>query len=205
MPDGVRGYLVLAGTAYLIGSIPFALIVTAIFKRADLRGLGSGNLSVYNTLFNVGKIPALIVVIGNCAAAYSALALTRTLFPSDPFAVLITLIAITVGSMWQLFAGFKGSRGSTTAGWSLLFANPLLWLAMLALWVAIVLVRRRTTTATHILHFSAPAMFWLVGQSWPYAAAGAALGAFLQLKVKFSKDDTVSLGLFRRIGVNVHR
>ena len=201
----LRGYLLLAGAAYLIGSIPFALILTAIFRRTDLRSLGTGNLSIYNTAFNVGKVPAFLAFLCIGAAAYTAVALARAFFPNNDIALMVVLCAATIGSMWQLFARLRGSRGSSMAGWVLMFASPLLWAVMLGLWLAFALLVRRTRLATTLLHISCPAIFGLIERSWVYAAAGLILGIALQIKLRMSTDDTLALGLFRRYGVNVDR
>ena len=61
----VESYIVLGTAAYLLGSVPMALIMTAVLKRTDLRTVGSGNLSVYNTMFNVGKLPGVLTIAGH--------------------------------------------------------------------------------------------------------------------------------------------
>ncbi len=61
--EPLLGYAVLGGVAYLVGSFPTALIVAAVFKHVDLRSTGSGNFTVYNTFFRVGKIPGLLVLL----------------------------------------------------------------------------------------------------------------------------------------------
>jgi glycerol-3-phosphate acyltransferase PlsY len=196
------GYFVLAISAYLLGSVPMALIMSALLKRRDLRSIGSGNLSVYNTLFNVGKLPAALTIAGHGALAASAVMLARLLHPADEVALLIAIAAVTTGNMWQVFARFRGSRGSTILGWALLIAHPPLWAAMTAVWVATLMVRRRTLTATRVLHAVTPAILGLVAWSWTWAIGGAVIAVLLEVKCLRSIDDTLELGLFRRFGVN---
>ncbi len=197
-----QAYVLLGLAAYGLGSVPIALLVTAILRRADLRSVGSGNLGVYNTLFNVGKLPGVVTLIGNAAVAITAVTIARVLFPGDTVALLTAITAVTAGSMWQLFTRFRGSHGTTTLSWALLFSQPLILLSLLGVWILIVLVARKTTTATWALHVLTPVLFGVLTWSWAYVVAGALLGALLELKRISSPDDTVALGLFRRFGIN---
>ena len=205
MAGDVRGYVLLGVAAYLLGSFPIALILTIVFKRSDLRSVGSGNLGVYNTFFNVGKLPGLLAFAANGAVAGTSVLLARLFFPGDQIALLTAITAVTAGSMWQLFAGFRGSRGSSVLGWALLVSEPLICVALFGAWAVALLLRRRTTTATLILHLLTPAIFGMVAWSWSYAAAGGLLAVLLELRRRYSPDDTVALGLFRRFGINVDR
>ena len=64
-PPDILSYVVLGVVAYLLGSVPVALIMSAVLKRTDLRRIGSGNLGVLNTMFNVGKLPGLLTIVGH--------------------------------------------------------------------------------------------------------------------------------------------
>jgi glycerol-3-phosphate acyltransferase PlsY len=203
--EQIVGYAVLAGFAYLVGSLPIALIVSAIFKRVDLRTTGSGNFTVYNTFFRVGKLPGLFVLLWNLVAVLVVLWFASLFFPSDTVALLTAITGVTVGSMWQVFARFRGSRGTTTLAFALVVAEPTLWAVCFATWILALLPRRRTTDATPVLHALLPIIFGVITGSWTYAVAGSLLGVLLQIKRRSSKDDTLSLGLFRRFGINVNR
>ena len=203
--EPVLGYAVLGGVAYLVGSFPTAFIVAAVFKHVDLRSTGSGNFTVYNTFFRVGKIPGLLLLLWNLVAALIVLRCAHLFFPSDAIAVLTAITGVTVGSMWQVFARLRGSRGTTTLAFALFVAEPALWAACFAAWILALLPRRRTTDATPALHAMLPVIFGLIAGSWTYAVAGGLLGTLLQIKRRYSKDDTLSLGLFRRFGINVNR
>ena len=202
--EQLQSYAVLATVSYLLGSVPTALVVSAIFKRVDLRSTGSGNLGIYNTLFRVGKVPAICALIWNFSAAESAVLLAKSFFSDDSVAVLIAITAVTVGSMWQVFARFSGSRGTTTLGFALVYAEPLIWAACVGAWLLVLLPRRRTTDATPTLTRLFPVIFGLMTWSWTYVVAGAVIGLLLEIKRRSSADDTLALGLFRRFGINPH-
>ena len=209
-PEHIQTYALVGVIAYLIGSVPVALLATALLKRADLRNTGSGNLGIQNTFFRAGKLPAIIALLWNLAAATSSVLLARALAPDEPVVDLIAITAVTAGSMWQLFVRFRGSRGTTTMGFALIVAQPAVWAVCLGVWLLALLPRRRTTDATPTLHALLPAIFGLyalvghLDQWWSYAIWGAVLGALLELKRRTSPDDALALGLYRRFGVNVH-
>ena len=203
-PEQIQTYALVGVIAYLIGSVPTALLATALFKRSDLRNTGSGNLGIQNTFFRVGKLPAIIALLWNLAAATSSVMLARAIVPGDSAAELIAITAVTAGSMWQIFVRFRGSRGTTTMGFALLVAQPTIWAVCLGVWLLALLPRRRTTDATPTLHALLPVIFGLLTLSWTYAIAGAVLGALLELKRRTSQDDALALGLYRRFGVNLH-
>ena len=209
-PEHIPTYALIGVIAYLVGSVPAALLATALLKRSDLRNTGSGNLGIQNTFFRVGKLPAIIALLWNLAAAASIVLLARALAPDEPAVELFAITAVTTGSMWQVFVRFRGSRGTTTMGFALLVAQPAIWAVCLGVWVLALLPRRRTTDATPTVHALLPAIFSLYalfghpGPWWIYAIWGAVLGALLELKRRTSPDDAMSLGLYRRFGVNVH-
>ncbi len=201
----VESYIVLGTAAYLLGSVPMALIMTAVLKRTDLRTVGSGNLSVYNTMFNVGKLPGVLTIAGHGLLAVGSVLLARALLPGDDVALIVSIGGVTAGNMWQLFAKFRGSRGSTTVGWALLVAAPLVLVVLFGIWLSAVFVLRRSVPATRLLHASIPIVFGLMTGSWTWAVGGVAIAALLALKFHVSGDDTVELGLYRRFGINVQR
>ncbi len=209
-PEHIPTYALVGVITYLIGSVPAALLATAILKRSDLRNTGSGNLGIQNTFFRAGKLPAIIALLWNVAAAASSVLLARALAPNEPVVELIAITAVTTGSMWQVFVRFRGSRGTTTMGFGLLVAQPAIWAVCLGIWLLALLPRRRTTDATPTVHALLPAVFGLYalfGQPdlwWIYAIWGAVLGGLLELKRRTSPDDAMALGLYRRFGVNVH-
>ena len=131
-PASIPSYAILAAATYLLGSVPVALILSAVLTRTDLRTIGSGNLGVYNTMFNVGKLPGVLTIAGHGLLAALAVHLAWWWFPAgDDIALIVAIAGVTAGNMWQLFAKFRGSRGSTTVAWALLVAAPLMLLVLL--------------------------------------------------------------------------
>ena len=221
-PPDILNYVVLGVVAYLLGSVPVALIMSAVLKRTDLRRIGSGNLGVLNTMFNVGKLPGVLTIAGHGLLAALTVFLAGWFpegwFPAgwrypadwwvpmlDEVALMVAMAGLTAGNMWQLFAKFRGSRGSTTVGWALLVAAPLMLLVLFGVWLAAILALRRNVPAARVLHAAIPVVFGLMQGSWTFAIGGAVIAALLTLKVAMSGDDATSLGVYRRFGINEQR
>src|SRR5690606_5734719 len=107
--------LVLMLLSYLIGSIPFALIVGKKLFNIDVRQYGSGNLGATNTLRILGKRAGIAVMIGDIAKGALATSLVYV-FGYDIHPIYIGIFAI-VGHCFPIFAGFRGGKAiATTAG-----------------------------------------------------------------------------------------
>ncbi len=221
-PGGIPNYVILGVAAYLLGSVPVALIMSAVIKQTDLRNIGSGNLGVLNTMFNVGKLPGVLTIAGHGVLAALAVFLAgwfpESWFPAgwrypadwwvpvlDDTALMVAMAGLTAGNMWQLFAKFRGSRGSTTVGWALLVAAPPMLLVLFGVWLAAILALRRNVPAARVLHAAIPVVFGLMQWSWTFAIGGVIIAAMLTLKVAMSGDDATALGVYRRFGINEQR
>jgi acyl phosphate:glycerol-3-phosphate acyltransferase len=114
--------------AYIIGSIPTALIVGRLFFQIDIREHGSHNPGATNTLRVLGKqaaIAVLLVDVGKGALA----ALLPILFQAELSPLYPGLIAV-IGHCFPLFAGFRGGKAIATTAGALLVAN--IWLFLIA-------------------------------------------------------------------------
>ena len=114
--------------AYIIGSIPTALIVGRFFFQIDIREHGSHNPGATNTLRVLGKqaaIAVLLVDVGKGALA----ALLPVLFQVDLSPLYLGLLAV-IGHCFPIFAGFRGGKAIATTAGALLVAN--IWLFLIA-------------------------------------------------------------------------
>jgi acyl phosphate:glycerol-3-phosphate acyltransferase len=115
--------------SYLLGSIPFALLVGKLGYGIDIRKHGSGNLGGTNTFRILGKKAGFIVsaadLLKGTLAASIPLILNADLHP------LIAGIPAVIGHCYPVFAKFKGGKAVATSGGVLLFAEPLLFLLVL--------------------------------------------------------------------------
>lgn len=111
--------------AFLLGSIPSALIVGKYGYGIDIRQHGSGNLGGTNTFRTLGVKAGLIVTVADILKGTLAASLP-ILLGSDIHPLLVGIFAV-VGHMYPVFAGFKGGKAVATSGGVLLFYSPLLF------------------------------------------------------------------------------
>lgn len=126
--------------AYLLGSIPFALIVGKVFFGADIRFYGSGNLGTTNSVRILGKKAGLLVLIGDVSKGVIAASLPIWLnLDIDPMYI---GLAAVFGHCFPIFAGFRGGKAvATTAGVLLVSSPPLLVIGLAAFLGMIVITK----------------------------------------------------------------
>ncbi|MDL4839557.1 glycerol-3-phosphate 1-O-acyltransferase PlsY [Aquibacillus rhizosphaerae] len=120
-------YFLLALLAYLIGSIPSALIIGKLGYKIDIREHGSGNLGGTNT-FRVLGIKAGIIVTTSDILKGTIATLLPFMFGWDEINPLIIGLFAVIGHMYPLFAKFKGGKAVATSGGLLLGVSPVLFL-----------------------------------------------------------------------------
>lgn len=124
-------YVLFAIIAYLLGSIPSALIVGKVGYKIDIREHGSGNLGATNTFRVLGiKAGAIVTVTDILKGTAATLIPLIPLFNSEVYPLLIGLFAV-VGHTYPLFAKFKGGKAVATSGGIILGVSPLLFVVMI--------------------------------------------------------------------------
>ena len=127
--------------AYLLGSIPVGYITIKLFKKIDIRHIGSGHTGGSNVLRAAGLLPAGLTVIGDFFKGYGAVVLARILAPDAPAIASFAALSAVIGHNWSIFLGFKGGVGSMTtlgAGSALMpigaAASALISAAVILIW-----------------------------------------------------------------------
>ncbi|WP_010095667.1 glycerol-3-phosphate 1-O-acyltransferase PlsY [Ornithinibacillus scapharcae] len=118
-------YVLFAIIAYLLGSIPSALIVGKIGYKIDIREHGSGNLGGTNTFRVLGVKAGIIVTLADIFKGTVA-TLLPLLFDADVYRLAIGIFAV-IGHTYPIFARFKGGKAVATSGGIILGVNPLLF------------------------------------------------------------------------------
>lgn len=155
--------LALLISAYLIGSVPFAIVASRLFGLADPRKYGSGNPGATNVLRSGNKWAALVTLIGDCAKGWFAVWLAFALGFGPVIAALAGLAAF-LGHVFSLFLGGKGGKGVATALGVLAGIHGGLALVALLVWLGIALATRYSSAAALAAAAVAPiAGFMLVG------------------------------------------
>lgn len=108
---------------YILGSIPFGLIVSKRASGRDLREYGSGKTGFTNSLRVLGFKRSLPVFAGDLLKG-AASALLPLLYSDEPWARALGGLAAVLGHVWPVFAGFRGGRGVLTGAGVLLALSP---------------------------------------------------------------------------------
>ncbi len=109
--------------SYLIGSVPFGLLVSKGLFKQDLRKVGSGNIGATNVLRNYGVQPFIAVMLLDMAKGFAAVKIGGALGLNPTLALLSGMAAI-IGHNWSIFLRFKGGKGIATTGGVIIAAYP---------------------------------------------------------------------------------
>lgn len=124
--------------SYLIGSIPFGLLISKIIRGVDPRREGSGNIGATNVLRVVGKKAAVLTLICDAVKGFAPI-FAAGLLELQKEAVLFAALAVILGHIFPLFLKFKGGKGVATSFGAFLALTPQIALLALVLWIGGVL------------------------------------------------------------------
>jgi glycerol-3-phosphate acyltransferase PlsY len=110
---------------YLLGSLPWGLIIGYLWLGRDIRESGSGKTGTTNVLRTAGKIPAILVMVLDIAKGAVPALVGRLVFDSNEVGAAGAGAAV-VGHIWPVFAGFRGGRGVASTYGGVLGLAPLL-------------------------------------------------------------------------------
>lgn len=136
--------------AYLLGSVPFALVIGRGIYGTDVRQSGSGNIGTTNVFRVLGAKAGLLVFAGDMAKGFLPTYIaTRVISPDDAalVAVLVAGAAI-VGHNWSIFLRGRGGKGVATGGGAVLAMMPWLFLLAFGVFWLVLLVDRRVSVAS---------------------------------------------------------
>jgi len=174
----------LVALAYLIGSIPFAVVVSKLMGLQDPRSYGSKNPGATNVLRTGNKAAAALTLLGDAAKGWFALWLAQYLAPGLSWnAYALVALAVFLGHLYPVFLGFKGGKGVATALGILVAVHPWLAVATAATWLIIAVFSRYSSLAALVAAFFAP-VYYLFGSGvawYAQAPVGVALAAITVL------------------------
>jgi glycerol-3-phosphate acyltransferase PlsY len=133
--------------AFLLGGIPFGLLIGYAFGKGDIRKLGSGNIGATNVWRVAGPMAGILALAADIAkgslAVYLSLSLFRLSWPLIwPASGLVAAILVVAGHMFSPFLGFAGGKGVSAALGSLIMLLPIETLLALIVFVLTILISR---------------------------------------------------------------
>ena len=154
-------YLVVGIASYLMGSIPFGLILTKIFLNKDIREIGSGNIGATNALRTGNKLIGYLTLILDIAKAVIPVIYVKINYPD---LIYIASLCAFLGHVFPIWLKFKGGKGVATYVGILFSINILLGLIFVASWGIVFLLFRYSSLSSIIGSMSVPAYILITGQ-----------------------------------------
>jgi len=148
---------------YLLGSIPFGLLLTRLAGMGDIRAIGSGNIGATNVLRTGNKKLAALTLFLDALKGFVAVKIAFLVIPDSPAALSAAALMAVLGHMFPLWLKFKGGKGVAT-GMGVI--SGLHWptaLVVVALWLPLVFWLRISSLATLIVSLLVPLVIIVFG------------------------------------------
>ena len=181
----MQTYVVVAIIAYLLGSIPFGYILVRLFRKQDVRTIGSGNIGATNVARSGAKGLGIATLILDAAKGYAAVSFAAVIaadfvsrfylwhsmsLPERRFAqslyagrfMAIAAIFAILGHMYPVWLKFKGGKGVATGVGVFLALAPMAVGAVLVIFIAIVWFSRYVSLGSIIATAAFPLFAWLL-------------------------------------------
>jgi acyl phosphate:glycerol-3-phosphate acyltransferase len=133
--------LLIPVTAYLLGSIPFGLLVVKALGGPDIRAIGSGNIGAANVTRSAGKFAGILTLLLDAGKGYAAVWLAAHQTRGNIRWMMVAAVCAIIGHMFPVWLGFKGGKGVATGlgvflpiAWQAVAAGIVLWLLVVIFW-----------------------------------------------------------------------
>jgi glycerol-3-phosphate acyltransferase PlsY len=183
--------LIIAVASYLLGSIPVGYLLVRIFRKQDIRAIGSGNIGATNVLRSggrgLGAATFLLDTLKGCSAIWLGAWLASTLAPgiASPTHLrnmeAVAAICAVLGHMFPVWLKFKGGKGVATGFGVFLVASTWAALAAIGVFILLTLITRYVSVASILGAASFPLFAWLMASGYrpPFFIAAEFIVAFL--------------------------
>jgi glycerol-3-phosphate acyltransferase PlsY len=184
--------------AYLIGSVPFALILARRWGTRDLHLVGSGNIGAANVLRASGVRAGVLVAVLDIGKGAAGVVLAQQM-TAGPLAPALAGLTAVVGHIYPVWLRFRGGKGVATACGAFSVLAPLAVIPALAVFLAGVWVTRYISLGSVAATLSLPPIAMATGSPAPIVMSAAAAAALVIFRHR-SNLARVRLGTERRLG-----
>jgi acyl phosphate:glycerol-3-phosphate acyltransferase len=175
----IMTYLLIAVFAYLLGSIPFGLILTQLAGLGDIRAIGSGNIGATNVLRTGNKWLAAATLLLDGGKGWLAVVWIEAYGHGG---VALAALCVVLGHLFPLWLRFKGGKGVATGlGVFFAFGWPI-GAVCCAAWLLTALIFRFSSLAALVAYAAAPVAAWHFTASWKTAALTVLIAALVYWK-----------------------
>jgi glycerol-3-phosphate acyltransferase PlsY len=149
-----REMLLALAFGYLLGSIPFGLVLTRLAGKGDIRNIGSGNIGATNVLRTGSRLLAALTLILDCLKATAAVLLAKRLFGDE--AAPVAAAGALIGHLYPVWLKFRGGKGVATFLGVLIPLLPMAAIVYAIIWIFLLLTVRISSVAGMMAAISAP-------------------------------------------------
>jgi glycerol-3-phosphate acyltransferase PlsY len=185
-------------SAYLVGSVPFALLLARRWGTADLRRFGSGNLGAANVLRATGVRAGVLVATPFPMSSAASVMLAAHL-TGAPVAPAAAGLAAIVGHVYPVWLGFRGGKGVATACGVFAVLAPVAALGALCIFVMSVWLTKYVSVGSVLASMTLPFIAYSTGRSTSIVAVSAAAAGLIVFRHR-SNLSRVLAGTERRLG-----
>jgi len=173
--------------AYLLGSIPFGLLLTKAFGRGDVRKVGSGNIGATNVARAAGMAAGVLTLLLDVAKGTGAVLLAERLSNDSATWMMIAGLAALIGHCFPVWLKFRGGKGVATAAGIFLVLSPLACLGAVTLFILVVIFWRYVSLGSVSAAAAMPLLIyflWAPHHAPPLAITFGAVAAALLIIYK---------------------
>ncbi|HEY3373931.1 MAG TPA: glycerol-3-phosphate 1-O-acyltransferase PlsY [Candidatus Aquicultor sp.] len=148
--------------AYIFGSVPFGLVISKLFFKADIRKFGSGNIGATNMFRAFGPVAGAAVLACDFLKGFIPVIIVDLAFPSNSAFVLwvgvAAGLAAILGHSYSIFLKFSGGKGMSTAGGMVTGLWPITIPILVIVWIALIAITRYVSLASIIAAIMLPVL-----------------------------------------------
>ena len=148
--------------AYLLGSIPFGLLIVKAMGGPDIRSTGSGNIGAANVSRSAGLLPGLLTLLLDAAKGYAAVWLASRWTGGNIRWMMVAAILAVIGHMFPLWLGFRGGKGVATGLGVFLPICPEAVAAAVVLWLSVVIFWRYSSLGSLAAAVALPVFVYIL-------------------------------------------
>ena len=157
--------------SYLIGAIPFGLLVARAMGGVDIRTMGSGNIGATNVLRAVGKKAGATALLLDISKGAVPVLIAELVYDQNGLITLYCALAAFFGHLYPIYLGFKGGKGVATALGTVSAWVPIAGVTTLLIWIVTAKTFKFSSLAALIAFASLPLVLFLLEKPTPMLAS----------------------------------
>lgn len=168
--------------SYLLGAIPFGLIIGKVWRGIDIREFGSGNIGATNVYRTLGPGPGITVFVADVLKGLLPVLVARRMAPEVAWLAVASGVIAILGHTLSVFLRFKGGKGVATSLGVGIGLMPHIAAIAFAIWVVLFAATRYVSVASMLASISVPIMMWRTHEPTAYKIFGVFVAVYVVIK-----------------------